>query len=720
MTPLLQRRTSQRLGSLIGTLFFLLLLGCSDDDRGEVPIQPPVEPTVEALFDSTANPPVLPFPNAIYAGSDGRLALPLPADSAPGDLSDATVAVNTMDGFSTIAPISIDFAEAIDETSILDGDNVRVFEIRLDADGAPTETLAELSSDSDYRVSVSAVQDSRLLIKPLKPLNGSSHYLVGISDSLLAVSGLHMGPSADYLALRSGDSSSSDVIDTAKLSELVQAQEELLIESGLQQDTIVVSLSFPTHSTSEVLEFINSIADSRPIPLTRPNMVIDGEEQPLTSAPFASAARLFGLTPAGQADIYTGSIELPYYMNVPSSATDDVVLDSFMQDPVGEAILPPGTSLKSVNVTVPVLLTIPNASLDPTLQKPAAGWPIAIYQHGITGARTNVLAIADAMAAQGVATIAIDQPLHGIIPGDTNQFLVIGYRNAGVIFFQPEIERHFNLDLDGNDAIDPGGSHYGSARNLLTFRDNLRQCVSDLIYLSRSIPVIRLPDDEEPLFDPDRIHYFSLSLGSMVGTMLAGVNSDIDAFSLAAPGGGNTKFFEGAPGGGSNFVALLAAAGFEQGTQEYEDELTRQTTIDGPGDPINYATRAGELHPIHINEIVGDGTVDNLPDQTIPNTVVNAGAYEGLVAETAPLSGTEPLIRAMNLQPLLDSTTDPAGLRIAARMVRGAHSSQVNYFSVPAATSEIQRQTATFLASDGKSIEVGDSELLEMNFMPAE
>ena len=206
----------------------------------------------------------------------------------------------------------------------------------------------------------------------------------------------------------------------------------------------------------------------------------------------------------------------------------------------------------------------------------------------------------------------------------------------------------------------------------------------------------------------------------MAGTMLAGVDSDIVAFSLAAPGGGNAKFFEGALNGGSDFVASLAALGFDQGTQSYEDLLTKLTTIDGPGDPINYATRAGEQHPIHINEIVGDGTTDNLPDGTIPNTVVNAGAYEGLVVETAPLSGTEPLIRAMDLQALLDTSSNPAGLRIVARMVQGVHSSQVNYFSVPEVTREIQQQTATFLASDGKNIEVGNSELLEMNFTPAE
>ena len=714
---------------ILAALLSLILIGCSDSDSRRSSAPPPVqEPIVETLYDSTANPPVLPFPNAIYTSSDGRLALPLPADSTPGDLGDITVALNTLDGFSTIAPLAIDFAEAIDESSIAAGDSVRVYEIALDGDGLPNQIIEELNGDSDYGVSISDVKEDRLLIKPLRPLRGASHYLVAISNDLLAASGLRMGPSADYLALRSGEPASSEVLDTQRLSELVQTQEALLIGEGLGEDTIAVSFSFPTHTTSEVLQLINDNAVGRAVTLSRPNMTIDGESLPLTSAPFASTARLFGLTPAGQADIYTGSIELPYYMNIPTSVTDDVVLDSYMQDIAGDPILPPGTDLAlyadiqpvSVPVTVPVLMTIPNNSLNPELVKPAAGWPIAIYQHAITGARTNVLSIADALAAQGIASIAIDQPMHGVVLGDLNQAGILGYLGAGINFYQPEIERHFNLDLDGDGKIDPGGSHSGSPRNLLTARDNLRQCVSDVVYLARSLPAITLPEDSEPLFDPSRIHYISLSLGSLVGTMLAAVNTDIVAFSLAAPGGGITKFSEGSPSFHADFTAALAARGFEQGTQDYEDQLARLTTIDGPGDPINYAQQAAALHPIHVVEIVGDGTPDNLPDGTIPNTVLNAGIYEGLVVETAPLAGTEPLISIMNLVPLLDDTSDPGGLHIAARLVKGVHSSQINYTTVPAATQEIHQQTASFLASDGTAVDVGDSTLLEMNFVPAE
>src|SRR3546814_5166859 len=48
------------------------------------------------------------------------------------------------------------------------------------------------------------------------------------------------------------------------------------------------------------------------------------------------------------------------------------------------------------------------------LAMPADGWPVVIFQHGITGNRTQMIAIAPALAAAGFATVAIDLPLHGL------------------------------------------------------------------------------------------------------------------------------------------------------------------------------------------------------------------------------------------------------------------------------------------------------------------
>lgn len=696
----------------------LALVACSDSDSGRRP-QAPEEPTVAVSYDSTANPPELPFPNAAYRGEDGRLALPLPADADPDDLGNAVVAVNTLDGFSTIAPLSVDFAETIDATSIEAGSNVRVFEISVDREGLPDSVIAELETEVDYRVSISAVKDSRLLIKPLQPLTGGSHYLLGISSGIAAESGLAMGPSADYLALRDGDTADSgNTIDRSYLSSLIRAQEALLSESGMELSSIATSLSFPTQSISTILDWINDTATARSISLSRPTMTIGGEELPLTSQPITPLAAAFGLTPSGQVDIYTGTIELPYYMQEPDNPMDDSVYDSFLRDSAGRPILEPAMGLQSNPVRVPILVTIPNTSLDSSLTKPADGWPVAIYQHGFGGNRTNMLLIADALAAQGVAGIAIDQPVHGVIPADAGALPLNVFAAAGVIFYQQNTERHFDLDLDADGTTDLSGQNFFSPRNQLTLRDNFRQAASDLFYLSRTIPTISLNDEQAPAFNPERIHLLSLSFGSVVGTLVAGVNTDVKAFSLSAPGGGFTKWFEGSPNSNASRVEALAQLGFEQGTQDYEDYLTLLTTIEGPADPINYARAAGELHPIHITEIIGDGTLENLPDQTIPNDVLNRGAYEGLVVETAPLAGTEPIARLMDLRPLLSDTSDTDGLRVIGRFVRGDHQSQVNPVPDSEVTAEIQVQTATFLGSDGTSIQVNDSTLLEMNYLP--
>ena len=635
------------------------------------------------------------------------------------------MAINTLDGFSTIAPLHVDFAEAINEASIEAGSNVRVFEISVDDAGLPDGVIAELESDVAYRVSVSAVEDSRLLIKPLQPLRGAAHYLVAITSGVSAANGLAMGPSEDYLALREGDEADAgNGVDRPYLGDLIRAQETLLAENGVTQDSIATSFSFHTQNAIEVLKAINESATAMPVTLQRPMMTIAGEELPLTTAPFRPLAALYGLTPSGQADLYTGTIELPYYMNIPSSTGDDTIFDGYMRNSSGAPILGSEETPQATNVTSPLLLSIPNPSLDPSLLKPPAGWPVAIYHHGIFFNRTNMLLIADALAARGVAMIAIDHPLHGVTPDDATILPLNIFAAVGVDFYDSDHERHFNLDLDNDGEVDPAGNNFSSPSNLLNGRDNLRQSVSDLIHLTRSLPTITLPDVSEMTFDGARIHLVGQSLGAIVGTMLAGVNEDVLAFSLAVPGGGGPKGQEGSPSFGADFAAQLAAIGLEQGSQEYEDYLTSLTTVNGPADPINYAELAGMLHPIHLTEIIGDGTPENPPDQTVPNSVLNLGQYEGLVLETAPLAGTEPLIRSMNLEALYSPAVNPEGLTVVARYIRGDHTSQVNpstlvaTYAVPEVTVEIQRQTATFIASDGKAVEVGDSSLLEMNYLP--
>jgi len=106
----------------------------------------------------------------------------------------------------------------------------------------------------------------------------------------------------------------------------------------------------------------------------------------------------------GIADLYVGALDLPDYFDTSNSLT------SFW--------LPSLDVRETLNV--PVLMAIPNAdAVNPITTQPVvmptSGWPIVMFQHGITQDRTNLIAIADSLASAGFASIAIDLPTHGII-----------------------------------------------------------------------------------------------------------------------------------------------------------------------------------------------------------------------------------------------------------------------------------------------------------------
>src|SRR3546814_5246271 len=97
-------------------------------------------------------------------------------------------------------------------------------------------------------------------------------------------------------------------------------------------------------------------------------------------------------------------------------------------------------------------MTVPNAASGRV--KPANGWPLVIFQHGITRNRTDGLAISATLASQGFAMVSIDQPLHGITPQDTS---LAPFRVNNTPFFAAGArERTFDVDFVDNATGAPG------------------------------------------------------------------------------------------------------------------------------------------------------------------------------------------------------------------------------------------------------------------------
>ena len=102
---------------------------------------------------------------------------------------------------------------------------------------------------------------------------------------------------------------------------------------------------------------------------------------------------------------------------------------------------------------------------------------------------------------------------------------------------------------------------------------------------------------------------------------------------------------------------------------------------------------------ILLHEVVGGGSV--LPDQVIPNSVTGA-----------PLSGTEPLIRALGLN-TITASTQAAAIRGAARFIVGDHGSLLSPASSLAATVEMQGQMASMIVSNGQAVQVSNASVLK-------
>ena len=620
----------------------------------------------------------IPFPNQLlfFGTTDGTVNIPV-AD--PSDISDPVNAINEQDGFSTMAPIAVEVEKEVRADSVVAGRTVRVYEMTFDPQlGAATGVDAELSTAEFAAVA----RGASIVVVPLVPLQPKTSYMVVLTRGLRDVDGAPVGKSRDYALLTrttalvdaTGASAVNGVSDAdANLLEqlrgltVFQVQQAAVL-SGIAADDIVASWDFRTQSVGDVLEAVRAATAPRGIAMGYAGTTAD--------------AGALGL-----ADVYVGQLAIPSYLD-PADP-----LGSWWKGPNGSALTqfnPMPVEVALLNI--PVLMTVPNDSSGQS--RPPGGWPVVIYQPGITRVRTDMLAIADTMAQAGFVTIAIDLPLHGIT-------------DTANPFYQAGAERTFDLDLVDNATgapgadgmIDPSGFHIVNLRSLLTTRDNLRQAVSDLFTLVSTISVIDF-DGEGADLDASTIHFFGHSLGGIVGTAFTALEDRIDSAVLGMCGSGIPRLLEGSEFYGPTFQAGLIAAGLQPGTPDYDSFFVALQTLVDSIDPGNYASRAVAAHPVYMIEIVGSAT--SPPDDVVPNAVPGW-----------PLAGTEPLARLMNLaavDPLLD---DALGARGIVRFTSGVHSSHLVPSAAPAVTAQIHASIATFFLSGGTRIEITDPTTIE-------
>ncbi len=596
------------------------LTGFNGNPGGSTPVTQPSSNT--ALFHPAAG--ILPYPTDLYfAGStDGTLNIQ-PANA----LMPNQAAVNALDGFSTTAVIRERFGGALNPASFTAA-SIIIVPVTTDnltkattgVLGAPLTLGTDFSAGLGQEVGVGA---TILEIKPLHPLLPSTclsggmflgpncatgtGYLVFLMNGITDASGNPAVPDTDYASIKAALPTCGAISDATlhSICLLTGAQLQIAQALHLNPANIVLSFSFTTESTVDTLALISATA------------------APLTD-----------------------------YWHAPPFPLDttSTFVTRFNPLPVPTATL-----------QIPVLVSVPNAASAFGAVSPTAGWPLVIFQHGITRNREDMFGVADSFADAGFVVVAVDLPLHGI----TNQSDPLYASGANPLYAglglpaSGSIERTFDLATAG--VRDPSGLHFINLTSLLTSRDNLRQGVADLITLARSLP--------------------HLSLGN--------------------PGGEVAQLLRDSPTFAPVINAGLAAQGLLPGTTLYEQFWRDAQTLVDAGDPINFIALATTNHPIHLIQVVGSAppppavvclahpTPSGCPDQVVPNSATQRLILAGGLTQVHP--------------PGAAGTT---ALHAYVNFTAGVHGSILDPSSSPAATTEMQTEAIFFAATSGTQLPV--------------
>ncbi len=673
---------------------------------------------------------VLPYPTDLFlnGSTDGTVKAPVLA------VTPNVSSLNSLDGFGVNTEMTVRFSKKVDASTLTIPGSVVVIETVQRTVIASASSIARvpvgvrrvLVPGVDYSIGLSTASDADgtvVSIKPMKPLTPSTGgtlvggpaglvdqsgvgYLVIVTGAVKSVDGDAAAADDDYALIRQAVATGTDPANpgsncssindasVAGVCRLTAPQLAIAQAAHIPVAAVALTFSFTTESTRDTLVQMANAVLAGPAPQLAAQGLPQADGVLLTSKDLLDPTHSNPYL-VGNADVYEGTITLPYYQPTPADATPtDPVPTLTGQWQAATAVSLVSGQAGSTRVTrynpvpsarhvlpVPVLITVPNK-----MTRPEAGWPVVIFVHGITGNRSNMLAISEAYAQAGYAVAAIDLPVHGITPNDPAAAL----RIPGVP------ERTFDADfvnngtgLPGPDGVvDGSGSSFIQVTSPITSRDNLRQAVIDQLALASALSapttVLALPASFEapPLFapfDPSRIQLAGQSLGGIVGGTAASLPSNIKSFALSVPGGGIADLLLqsatfGPPIGGA--VAAKLGANTFLFNRMFGDA---QAAVDS-GDPLNHIAIATQNKPVLIHKVVND--------QVIPNSATDRLiAQSGLTKYTAPGFG--------------------AGGGYVT-FTAGAHASLLDPSAAPLVTLEMQKEFAFFAYMSGTAVQLFD------------
>ena len=352
-------------------------------------------------------------------------------------------------------------------------------------------------------------------------------------------------------------------------------------------------------------------------------------------------------------------------------------------------------------------------ALLPSTPKPPAGYPVIIFGHGLGDSQYGgSSAVAPIMASNGFAIIAINAVGHGYGPDST---VIVRLKNG----------QQVQLTAGGRSIADSTGTIQASSGCVLLndglgIRDCLRQTAIDLMQLVRVLKSgVDLDGDGTVDVDPNRIYYIGQSLGSLYGTLLMAIETNLSFATLNVGGGSVMDIARSSPafqpliqqglGLGADFNASNVPR--DQPVKIVDSPLAIgiQNTLDGIdwagmiGDPLAYAPL---LRPSRFTALPAKRVLFQfgIGDQTVPNStefalVRAAGMREStwvfrndLARTSMPSLPANPhtyLTNVLSIGPALSialaTQTQIAGFFASnGATIPDPNSPGLNYFEVPA------------------------------------
>lgn len=401
-------------------------------------------------------------------------------------------------------------------------------------------------------------------------------------------------------------------------------------------------------------------------------------------------------------DFYRQTLNLPFYLPFTETEEANCTLDKYDLKNACPALYKwmtaeDGGFLTHDN-TVPKIVEMQDVEVDvytPNKWNGTDELPTIIFVHGVTGDKGTVATMLKDFTKEGYAVVAIDMPYHG----------------TRIRYGQGDPEQEISARADK--------SYFINIDSPLALRSNLQQTVSDFISLRSAL-------HDFAWVDQDNVHLIGLSLGGITSVMISEFTQNTPEYpdredtlgfktaNFVVPGQGltnlvlnshtlRTETTEGVKKSAdvqrsiaetvipdicteeaTNEECIVALDKFVAESEEnaitvaqLEDDIWAliepdllqgvQPTIDA-SDPASFTSRQTKNgQPTLLLEAVGNcgetcEVGEYMPDTVVPNS-----------ADNNIRTGTDPLIKALDLAPITEATTFGNPIRGVVRTTTGGH-----------------------------------------------